>query len=150
LRRHFRTILVLLILAATAVAFVVTEDLKLEPDPIARPRIDRTFSPICQCDQQSAQIAFRLREEDDLTLSVADGSGRAVRTLLRNAHFRPAELRFGWDGRDDRGQLGPEGEYRARGEVGLQLKATKQKRYGSHGRRSNWRTHRCSRKSNAR
>jgi hypothetical protein len=117
LRRHFRTILVLLILAATAVAFVVTEDLKLEPDPIARPRIDRTFSPVCQCDQQSAQIAFRLREEDDLTLSVADGSGRVVRTLLRSAHYRPAELRFGWDGRNDRGQLVPEGEYRARVEL---------------------------------
>jgi FlgD Ig-like domain len=117
LRRHFRTILALLVLAATAVAFVVTEDLKLEPDPIARPRIDRTFSPVCQCDQQTAQIAFRLREEDDLTLSVADGGGRVVRTLLRNAHFRPAEQRFGWDGRDDRGRLVAEGEYQVRVEL---------------------------------
>lgn len=108
----------LLILAATAVAFVVTEDLKLEPDPIARPRIDRTFSPVCQCDQQTARIAFRLREEDDLTLTIADENGQVVRTLLRDAHFRPGDLRFGWDGRDEQGRLLPEGTYRPRVELG--------------------------------
>jgi FlgD Ig-like domain len=114
LSRHLRTILVLLILAATAVAFVVTEDLKLEPDPIARPRIDRIFSPVCQCEQQTARIAFRLREEDDLTLTIADEGGREIRTLLRDAHFRPGDLQFGWDGRDARGRLVPEGVYRTR------------------------------------
>jgi hypothetical protein len=118
LRRHFRTILVLLILAATAAAFVVTEDLKLEPDPIARPRIDRTFSPVCRCEQQTARIAFRLREEDDLTLTIADENGREIRTLLRDAHFRPGDHQFGWDGRDQQGRPVPEGVYRARVELG--------------------------------
>jgi FlgD Ig-like domain len=115
---HVRTILVLLILGATAAAFVVTEDLKLEPDPLARPRIDRTFSPVCDCEQETARIAFRLRKEDDVTLAVADGSGQVVRTLLRDAHFRPGNHRFGWDGRDDQGQLVPEGIYRPRVELG--------------------------------
>jgi FlgD Ig-like domain len=115
--RHLRTVLVLLILAATAAAFVVTEDLKLEPDPIARPRIDRTFSPVCDCEQQTARIAFRLREEDDLTLTIADENGREIRTLLRDAHFRPGDQQFGWDGRDDRGRLVPEGVYRTRVEL---------------------------------
>jgi hypothetical protein len=117
LLRHFRTALVLLILGATAAAFVVTEDLKLEPDPIARPRIDRTFSPVCDCEQQTARIAFRLRKEDDLTLAIADGSGQVVRTLLRDAHFRPGNHRFGWDGRDDQGRLVAEGTYRTRVEL---------------------------------
>ena len=117
MRRHLRTILVLLILAATAVAFVVTEDLKLEPDPIARPRIDRIFSPVCDCEQQTARIAFRLREEDDLTLTIADEGGQEIRTLLRDAHFRPGDLQFGWDGRDGRGRLVPEGVYRTRVEL---------------------------------
>jgi hypothetical protein len=116
--RHVRTILVLLILGATAAAFVVTEDLKLEPDPIARPRIDRTFSPVCDCRQQTGRIAFRLRAEDDLTLSVADEGGQVVRTLLREAHFRRGNHRFGWDGRDDRGRLVPEGTYRVRVDLG--------------------------------
>jgi hypothetical protein len=114
LRRHFRTILVLLILAATAVAFVVTEDLKLEPDPIATPKIDRTFSPICRCDQQTARIAFRLKEPDTLTLTIADPAGNDVRTLLRDAKFQPGAHQFGWDGRDDAGKVVPEGRYEAR------------------------------------
>jgi hypothetical protein len=105
---------VLLLLAATAVAFVVTEDLKLEPDPIARPKIDRTFSPVCRCEQQTARIAFRLRRPDVLTLTIADANGEVVRTLLRQAHFRPGIHEFGWDGRDDAGKRVPEGAYHAR------------------------------------
>jgi hypothetical protein len=110
-------VLVLLILAATAVAFVVTEDLKLEPDPLARPRVSRIFSPVCRCDQQAAQIAFRLRREDVLTLTIADQSGNVVRTLLREARFRPGNHVFGWDGRDDTGHVVPEGRYRPRVEL---------------------------------
>jgi FlgD Ig-like domain len=110
--RHLRTILVLVLLAGTAAAFVVTEDLKLEPDPIARPRITPTFSPVCRCDQQTAQIAFRLRREDRLTLRIADDQGRVVRTLLADALFGRGNHRFGWDGRDDQGRVVPEGGYR--------------------------------------
>ena len=110
--RHLRTIIVLLLLAATAAAFVVTEQLKLEPDPIARPRITRTFSPVCRCETQSAQIAFRLRQADRLTLTVENEQGEVVRTLLRDASFGPGSHSFGWDGRDERGQVVSEGAYR--------------------------------------
>jgi hypothetical protein len=117
LRGHVRTILVLGLLAATAAAFVVTEDLKLEPDPVARPQIDRTFSPVCECPQRTAQIAFRLRSADVLTLTVADESGTVVRTLLNDASFRPGTHRFGWDGRNEAGKQVPEGRYGARVEL---------------------------------
>jgi hypothetical protein len=109
--------LVLGLLAATAAAFVVTEDLKLEPDPVARPQIDRTFSPVCDCPQATAQIAFRLRSADVLTLTVADENGTVVRTLLKDASFRPGTHRFGWDGRNEAGKLVPEGRYGARVEL---------------------------------
>jgi len=115
--RHLRTILVLAVLAATAVAFVVTEDLKLEPDPIARPRIDPTVSPVCRCDRQTARIAFRLRAEDVLTLTIADSDGNVVRTLLREARFRPGNHQFGWDGRDQAGRVVPDGLYQPRVEL---------------------------------
>jgi hypothetical protein len=108
---------VLVLLAATAAAFVVTEDLKLEPDPIARPKIDRTFSPVCDCEQETAQIAFRLQRPDVLTLTIADESGAVVRTLLNKAGFRPGNHRFGWDGRDDAGKLVPQGRYQPRVEL---------------------------------
>jgi hypothetical protein len=116
-RYHLRTLLVLVLLAATAAAFVVTEDLKLEPDPIARPRIDRTFSPVCDCEQQTAHIAFRLRRADALTLTVADEQGQVVRTLLKDARFRPGTHQFGWDGRDGTGKLLPQGGYQVRVEL---------------------------------
>jgi FlgD Ig-like domain len=108
---------VLGLLAATAAAFVVTEDLKLEPDPIGRPRIDRTFSPVCECPQAAARIAFRLRGADVLTLTIADEGGKVVRTLLNEAGFRPGAQQFGWDGRDDAGKLVPEGRYQVRVEL---------------------------------
>jgi hypothetical protein len=113
LRRHLRTLLVLVLLACTAAAFVVTEDLKLEEDPIARPKIDRTFSPLCDCETATARIAFRLREPDALTLTIANEEGEVVRTLLDEASFRPGDHAFGWDGRDQRGRLLPEGRYLA-------------------------------------
>lgn len=115
--RHLRTIIVLLLLAATAAAFVVTEQLKLEPDPIARPRITRTFSPTCRCETQTAQIAFRLRQPDRLTLTVENGNGEVVRTLLRDVSFPRGNHSFGWDGRDDKGEIVPEGAYRPRIEL---------------------------------
>jgi hypothetical protein len=117
LRHHVRTVLILILLAGTAAAFVVTEDLKLEPDPIARPRIDRTFSPLCDCEQQTAHISFRLRRPDTLTLTIVGDEGEVVRTLLTSARFRPAVHRFGWDGRDESGKLLPQGSYRARVEL---------------------------------
>ncbi len=107
----------LLLLVGTAAAFVVTEDLKLESDPIARPRITATFSPICRCEKQTAQIAFRLRQPDRLTLTIQDNRGQVVRTLLRNASFGRGSHEFGWDGRDDRGQVVDEGSYRPRVEL---------------------------------
>ena len=115
--RHLRTILVLLLLAGTAAAFVVTEELKLEPDPIARPRITPTFSPTCRCETQTAQIAFRLSQPDRLTLTVLDDGGEVVRTLLRDASFGRGNHTFGWDGRDEAGEVVPEGTYRPRVEL---------------------------------
>jgi hypothetical protein len=116
-QRQLRTVLVLLLLAGTAVAFVVTEDLKLESDPIARPRITASFSPVCRCEQQTARIGFRLRREDRLTLEIADEEGRIVRTILREARFGPGDHEFGWDGRDGQGAVVKEGPYRARVEL---------------------------------
>jgi hypothetical protein len=114
---HLRTALMLILLAGTAAAFVVTEDLKLEPDPIAQPRIDPVFSPVCRCEHQTAKVAFKLRKQDRLTLAIVDDQGRVVRTILQEARFAPGRHQFGWDGRDDQGQIVPEGAYRAR--VGL-------------------------------
>ena len=50
-------VLVAALLVATSAAFVVTEKLKLTRNPIVGPRVDKIFSPTCDCATDSATIA---------------------------------------------------------------------------------------------
>ncbi|MDQ3824087.1 MAG: hypothetical protein M3321_12690 [Actinomycetota bacterium] len=108
------TVLVLGLLGGTAVAFAVTETLKLQLSPIAAPRIDKVFSPVCGCRSASATIRFRLREADRLTVAVVDDGGDVVRTLARARSERRGDVTYEWDGRDDAGRIVDEGSYRPR------------------------------------
>jgi hypothetical protein len=114
LPRLLSTLLVLALLAGTAAAFAVTEDLKLEPNPILAPRIDNVFSPVCSCERQVAGIRFGLRRGDDLTVAVVDENNERVRTLVDSTRYPSGTVAVSWDGRDDAGQVVPEGTYRPR------------------------------------
>ncbi len=109
--------LVVVLLAATAAAFAVTEHLKLEPTPITGPRLDKVFSPVCECPSLSGRLSFRLRRADTLTVTVRDSQGHEVRELVGGGRFRKGLVGLTWDGRDDAGQLVPEGSYRIRIEL---------------------------------
>jgi hypothetical protein len=106
--------LVLALLAATAVAFGWIEGLKLEPNPISGPVIDKTFSPVCGCPQRVAHIAFRLRKTGTLTVTVVTPDNHPVRTLVDGRRFRRNRLHFVWNGRADDGARVPDGPYRIR------------------------------------
>jgi hypothetical protein len=108
------TLLVLAVLAATAVAFGVTERLKLEQPPIAGPEATKTFSPVCDCAKEEATIAFRLRERDTISVSILDDAGEVVRRLVVRELRAPGLFRTAWDGRDEAGEVVPEGTYRPR------------------------------------
>ena len=58
------TVLVVLLIVATAGAFGRTELLKLETNPVSGPRVDKEFSPVCRCASGLARISFRLRRAD--------------------------------------------------------------------------------------
>ena len=60
MKRNAPTILVLVLLTATATAFVVTQHLKLEPSPISQTHVDKIFSPVCECDTNAAHIDFTI------------------------------------------------------------------------------------------
>lgn len=107
------TVLVVALLAATAAAFALTQGLKLEKSPIFGTRVDTVFSPVCDCDEPTAEIAFRLRKADRLDVSIVDG-GEVVRTIERGASHPKGRVSIEWDGRDDAGRVLPEGEYRPR------------------------------------
>ena len=106
--------LVVALLVGTAAAFAVTERLKLVRSPIAAPDIDRVFSPVCDCDRDEASIAFRLREGDRVDLAIVDEDGDVVRTLFESRSQPTGRLEASWDGRDDDGEVVPEGAYRPR------------------------------------
>lgn len=108
------TVIVLLLLAATAVAFGVTERLKLEQPPIAGPDVTKLFSPVCDCDEEEAAIAFRLRERDTISVAIIDRDGDVVRRLVVRERRPAGSFSTAWDGRDEGGNLVVEGTYRAR------------------------------------
>jgi len=102
------------LLVATSAAFVVTEKLKLTRSPIVGPTVAKVFSPTCECKTSSADIRFRLRKPDHVSVEIVDTRGRVVRELARD---RPQGRRFvtySWDGRDTSGRVVDEGTYKPR------------------------------------
>jgi hypothetical protein len=86
---------VLLLLAATATAFAVTQRLKLEPSPISQTHVDKVFSPVCNCATNVAHIDFSIRRADHLRIWVRTPSGPAV---LADREFPKGTVRVQWDG----------------------------------------------------
>jgi hypothetical protein len=109
-----QTLVVLVLLVATAVAFAVTERLKLERSPITGTHVDKVFSPVCECTHDVSVISFRLRRRETVTVDMLDSSGHSVQTLVRDRHEAKGPVSYTWDGRDRAGQVVPEGLYRPR------------------------------------
>lgn len=107
----------MLLIVATAGAFGRTELLKLEPNPVSGPRVDKDFSPVCRCASGLAHISFRLRRADHVTLSIVDGGGHTVATVVRNDALRAGRVAFTWNGRNENGDVVPEGSYRPKLEL---------------------------------
>ena len=105
--------LVVALLAATAAAFALTQGLKLQKSPIFGTRVQPVFSPVCNCDKETARIAFKLRKADRLDIAIVDGD-QVVRTIERGRRYAKGPVAVEWDGRADAGRILPEGEYKPR------------------------------------
>lgn len=112
--RALSTATVLGLLAATAVAFAITERAKLTLSPIASTKVTKTFSPKAYDPaHRTATIAFRLRTSERVTAWIEDADGTNVRTLLPSRSERKgAHLDLEWDGFGGNGLLEPDGVYR--------------------------------------
>lgn len=108
------TTVVLALVAGTAAAFAVAERLKLERSPITAPRFDRLFSPVCDCETDTARLRVRFRRAETVDATVVDTSGAPVRALARGERIPVGDHVFVWDGRDDAGAVAPDGRYRLR------------------------------------
>jgi hypothetical protein len=114
LARWPQLLIVLGLLGATAAAFAVTERLKLERSPITGTRVDRVFSPVCECARDVAVISFVVRRSETVTVDLLDTAGRSVRTLVRNRREPAGRVSYTWDGRDNSDRIVPEAGYRPR------------------------------------
>ena len=107
-------LIVLALLGATAAAFAVTERLKLERSPITGTKVDRVFSPVCECARDISVISFILRRRETVTLDILDRSGRSIRTVVRKRREPAGRVSYTWDGRDNADRVVQEGMYRPR------------------------------------
>ena len=106
--------LVAALLAATTLAFLYTESLKLTPSPIIGTRVPtKVFAPGCGCVTDKATISFLLRNSDHVTVDVVRGK-KVVRELYRGRVSGGERFGTEWDGRDDTGAIVPEGIYKPR------------------------------------
>ena len=97
------------LLVATATAFALTEGLKLEQSPILGTRVTKVFSPALG----EAEIFFRLRKADTVRVSIVDADGDVLRTVVEKRYGK-GRVTVAWDGRDDEGNVVPEGSYKPR------------------------------------
>jgi hypothetical protein len=109
-----QTLIVLALLGATAAAFAVTERLKLERSPITGTKVDRVFSPVCECARDVAVVSFVLRRAGNVTVDMLDGDGERVRRLVRDREEQRGRVSYTWDGRDETDRIVEEGIYRPR------------------------------------
>jgi len=114
LARWPQLLIVLALLGATAAAFAVTERLKLERSPITGTKVDRVFSPVCECARDVAVISVVLRRRETVTVDVLDADGDSVRTLVRQRREPAGRVSYTWDGRDNADRIVTEGLYRPR------------------------------------
>jgi len=109
--RVLSTVVVLALLAATAVAFAITEGAKLDKSPIAATRVDPLFSPEGTI-KRVAHVRFRLRTRERISVWIRDSDGHNVRTLLTNRNApRGARFDLIWDGFSPSGIVQPDGVY---------------------------------------
>lgn len=111
------------LVVATFAAFFIAQRLKNAPSVVQGLKIDTgsrvkgdppAFSPNGDGRRERARITFRLKKADDVAVHILNADGDQVRKLYDkhlNAYtfVKPSIV---WDGRDDKGQLLPDGRYR--------------------------------------
>ncbi len=104
------TALLVVLLAATAGAFALTQGAKLELAPIYDTSVDKTFSPTCRCGTNVAHIDFRLRKTQRVSIWI-ERSGHRVATLASNKRYRAGRVAVVFRGRSVDGLTLPDGTY---------------------------------------
>jgi hypothetical protein len=107
------TVVLLLLLAGTAVAFATTERQKLEKTPFAVLRVDDVLSPGCRCEHRVAFVDLTFRHLHLVDVEIASGDGRTEKVLARQRDAR-GFVRLRWRGTTTAGRRAVDGDYHPR------------------------------------
>jgi len=108
--RLISTSFVVLLLAATAAAFALSEGARSEPSPIYRPRASGVFSPDCRCTRNAGTVSFRLRTADRVTLWL-ERDGERVATVVSGRRYPSGPVAITVDGITSSGTVLGDGAY---------------------------------------
>jgi hypothetical protein len=101
------------LLAATAVAFALTEGAKTELSPIYKTSITKVFSPTCNCPTAQAAILFYLRKRQRIQVwMVHDGQKKKVASIVAGKTFPKGKVSLVFPGVGlDGVSILPDGKY---------------------------------------
>lgn len=111
----------LALLAATAVAFAITEGAKLQPSPLRSTKVTKVFSPDARVTRidgrrygaRVAVVHFKLRSSETVEAWIEDTHGNRVRSLLTSTSYGKGHVfNLVWDGFTDDGIAAADGVYR--------------------------------------
>ena len=109
-----RAVFVLLV-GATFAAFFVAQRLKSAPRVVEVGRLVKNFSPNGDGSRDRSTFRVRVKDPDDVTVTIIDAKGNAVRRLAASRPMSPAHpVRLAWDGTTEAGDRAPEGIYHVR------------------------------------
>src|SRR4051794_32987522 len=103
-----------LLAVATFSAFFVAQRLKRAPPLILRTNVvPDAFSPNGDGIRDRVQMAVRLKQTEEVSVSVVDQDGDVVRDLVSDRRLAAGRrLRVTWDGHEDDGRRAPDGFYK--------------------------------------
>lgn len=106
---------------ATGGAFFAAQELKSTPPAVQEVTVYPFFSPNQDGRYDRGRASFILKRSDDVTATMVDRDGDRVRELVSERSLGARQrLRLAWDGRDDDGQVVPDGTYRVQLRLGRQ------------------------------
>jgi hypothetical protein len=110
-----RAVFALLVLC-TVGAFFLTRSLKQEVPVVLRfATSPQDISPNGDGVRDSTKVGFDLSEPAEVSFSIIDGEGNELRRIVDDRRLAgDTKHRFTWDGRDDDGNVVPDGSYRMR------------------------------------
>lgn len=115
-RRAAVALFALFVIAAGG-AFFATQRLRRSSPIVTRVFFQQWLGPLCRCDKASVQVRFDLPKAQRVTVAMVNRDGRVVRTFAEDRFLSKGTHPFRWNGRDDNGEVVPDGGYRLR--VGL-------------------------------